>query len=907
MEINSTRKRAGDVFLRTAIAAVIAGSFSSGAVMAQDAAPAAADEKKDTTKLDTIEVTGSRLTRAAVEGALPVSVIDRASIEASGFSSVGDLLRNTVFNSTGAFRAQSGSSAQSLVAVDLRGLGSERTLVLIDGRRAPKAPFAPTAQDLNAVPLAAVERVEVLKDGASAIYGADAIGGVINIITRKDFQGVEITHQLQGSDRKGGDVEQGSVTMGVNSARGNLVFGASYFKRDIIYARNALYAQPGASFYSNNLIISRDTNRDGEFTPDDADSGDEYLYAAVPNGCPNTDPAFYLIPSGLCGYNFTLVSADEAETQNQGLFAKGTYNISDNWTMGVNASISRAKSFGRYAPALNDLPLSIPVDNPNLDLEDIVQLGGDFGGTAGEVGLDADEVYAVSLYHRFASLGTRDTTTDANVYDISGNLSGTLFDFAELNAGARYNEYKYFEPGRFFLGRAVAQNLLNDGSYDFRDPNASPDAADKLKVTTIRESTWITREAYADVQFPLFTMAGGQAKLLVGWEYREEDFADVYDALSETGQVGGSSGNSAGLGRRVRAFYGEAAFPILDNLELGAAFRHDNYSDFGTATSPKISLRYQPIDPLTLRASWSEGFRAPTLDVLSQKPAFSAESITNDQPSCDIGGYFWDAAQATCYNTADPATRRVQATQITATSISNPDLGAEDSKQYSIGFAYDVTSWFDFSLDYYNIKITNLIDQFTPQEILDAIRVGDPVPDAFVITRGPTGRITDFIFGLANNGELKTNGLDFEANFRIGLGELGKVVSQLRYVQILEYDLNGRDQIGDPGQPDTRAQGATEWKISDFAVGWNFNYIGDQAGTLTGTTRGGHTPSYTTHDFQVSYSAPWNGTLSLGVINAFGKEPDQRSASGDPNGRAFNYYLYDQYGQQPYIRYTQRF
>ncbi len=905
MEI-SKRKRAGDIFLRTAIAAVVTSSFSSGAAVAQEAAAAA--ESKEATKLDTIEVTGSRLTRAAVEGALPVSVIDRASIEASGFTSVGELLRNTVFNSSGAFRAQSGSSAQSLVAVDLRGLGSERTLVLVDGRRAPKAPFAPTAQDLNAVPLAAVERVEILKDGASAIYGADAIGGVINIITRKDFEGVEITHQLQGTDRKGGDVEQGSITMGVNGARGNIVFGASYFKRDIIYARDALFRVPGGSFFSNNIIVSRDADRDGVFNPDpDSDDfgGDEYVYAAVPNGCPNSDPAFYLIPSGLCGYDFTLVSADEAETQNQGLFAKGTFEISDTWNVGVNASINRAKSFGRYAPALNDFALSIPVDSPFLDNEDIVQLGGGFGGTAGEIGIPDEELYAVSLYHRFASLGTRDTTTDANVYDVSGIFSGTLFDFAQANFGARYNEYKYFEPGRFFLAVPVAQNVLDNGTYDFRDPSASPEAAGQLKVTTVRESTWITREAFGDVQFPLFQMSGGQAKLLVGWEYREEEFEDLYDALSESGQVGGSAGNSAALDRRVRAFFGEAAFPILDNLEVSAAVRHDDYSDFGTATSPKLSVRYQPITPLTLRASWSEGFRAPTLDILSSKPAFSAEAITNDQASCEIGGYIWNEAQATCFNTDGD----IQAVQINATQISNPDLGAEDSEQYTLGFAFDVTSWLDVSMDYYNIEITNRIDEFTPQEILDAIRIGDPVPAAFVITRGPTGRITDFIFGNANNGSLETNGLDFEANLKFGLGDLGNIVSQLRYIQILEFSVDGgRDEIGDPGLPDTRMQGTTEWKVSDFSVGWNFNYIGDQAATVTsGGVRSGHTPSYTTHDFQLTYSAPWNGTLSLGVINAFGKEPDPRSAAADPNARAFNYYLYDQYGAQPYVRYTQRF
>ncbi|WP_169577612.1 TonB-dependent receptor plug domain-containing protein [Sinimarinibacterium sp. CAU 1509] len=897
MEISSKRKRSGDVFLRTAIAAVVASSFSSGAVFAQEEA-----KEGDSAKLDTIEVTGSRLTRANVEGALPVSVIDRADIEASGFTSVGELLRNTVFNSAGAFRAQSGSSAQSLVAVDLRGLGSERTLVLIDGRRAPKAPFAPTAQDLNAVPIAAVERIEVLKDGASAIYGADAIGGVINIITRKDFQGVEISGQKQTTARTGGDVEQSSITIGINGEKGNLVMGASYFTRDIIFARDSLYNTPGASFFSNNLIILRDANRDGVFDPTDAASGDEYVYAAVPGGCPNTDPAYYITPSGLCGYDFTLVSADEAGTANQGLFAKGTYEISDTWGVTVNASINRAKSFGRYAPPLNDTALTIPADNPFYQNEDIVPL---FGANNGQVGIPDEELYATYLYHRFASIGTRDTSTDANVYDISGVFSGSLFGFADATIGARYNEYKYYEFGRFFLLRPTAQAGLDDGSYDFRDPNATPDAAAAFKATTARESTWVTREAFADVQRSMFALPGGDARLLLGWEYREEDYSDLYDAASEAGQIGGSAGNSSGLERRVRAYFGEALFPVLDNLEFTAALRYDNYSDFGTATSPKLSVRYQPIAPLTLRASWSEGFRAPTLDILSAKPAFSAESITNDQPSCEIGGYIWDATRNTCFN----ADGDVQSVQINATSISNPDLDAEDSTQYSVGFAYDVAKWFDFSLDYYNIKIDGVIDQFTPQEILDAIRVGDPVPSAFVITRGPTGRITDFIFGFANNGTLETSGLDLEANFRYNLGNLGNITSQLRYVYLLDYTQNnGRDLVGDPGIPDTRAQGTTEWKISDFSVGWNFNIIGDQAETVDSNgERTGKTPTYVTHDFQLTYSTPWNGMLTVGAINAFDKEPDARSAGADPNGRNFNYYLYDQYGRQPYIRYTQRF
>jgi iron complex outermembrane receptor protein len=219
-----------DARFRLAVHAALLAGVSTVPVHAQDPAPAATEEA---TELEAVQVTGSRLSRADIEGALPIATITREDIDRSGFTSVGELLRNTTFNSMGAFRAQSGSSAQALVAVDLRGLGSERTLVLIDGRRAPKAPFAPSAQDLNAVPIAMVERIEVLRDGASSIYGSDAIAGVINIITRKDYQGASLTYQEQGTDRNGGDSHGGQFVTGLTSDKGSIVFGASFFSRDI--------------------------------------------------------------------------------------------------------------------------------------------------------------------------------------------------------------------------------------------------------------------------------------------------------------------------------------------------------------------------------------------------------------------------------------------------------------------------------------------------------------------------------------------------------------------------------------------------------------------------------------------------------------------------------------------------
>ena len=225
--------------------ALLAGAASTFAI-----APAFAQEQEEeATTLDAIEVTGSRIKRADVEGALPVTVINRADIDTSGKVSVAELLQSSTFNSFGSFVPSSGSSAQSFSEISLRGLGGGRTLILIDGRRAPTSPQAGEGQDLNSIPLAAVERIEILSDGASAIYGADAIGGVVNIITRKDYNGAEFTYGFSNPSYEGGETEEGSVIFGTSGDRGRMLAGASFSKRRsrAPTAANATSSRPARS------------------------------------------------------------------------------------------------------------------------------------------------------------------------------------------------------------------------------------------------------------------------------------------------------------------------------------------------------------------------------------------------------------------------------------------------------------------------------------------------------------------------------------------------------------------------------------------------------------------------------------------------------------------------------------
>ena len=328
--------------IRLAVAAsAVATVFSSSSLFAQEA-----DVEEGSDSLERVVVTGSRIRRADLEGSLPVTVIDRAAIEFSGQTSVADLLRNTSFNSTGSFRPQSGSSAQGVSSIDLRGLGSSRSLVLVDGRRLARSPSTGSSQDLNGIPAAAVERIEILTDGASAVYGSDAIGGVVNIITRKDFSGVEMKIGAAQIEHEGGDREEGSIIFGTSGEKGSMLGGVSWNSRDIVFARDFPWYNPGGSFYSQNF---RDYNRTANSwtkITGACDQGDFYSIdygPAIPNSAGDTQR---------CGFNFAAVSADEASTSNLGFFLNSRYEINDDWSIYSNMNISKSSSFGRYAPSL---------------------------------------------------------------------------------------------------------------------------------------------------------------------------------------------------------------------------------------------------------------------------------------------------------------------------------------------------------------------------------------------------------------------------------------------------------------------------------------------------------------------------------------------------------------------------
>ena len=842
--------------IKVALFVGTAAMMTTGMVVAQESTD-------DVETLDRVQVTGSRLKAADIEGAVPVIVIDREQIEASGDVSVADVLRDSTFASFGNFKPQSGSSAQSLATIDLRGLGSGRTLVLIDGRRAPTNPMsASSGTDVNAIPLAAVERIEILSDGASAVYGSDAIGGVVNIILRKDFNGAELRYGYGQTKVKGGDLEDVSATFGAAGDRGRLVGGASKSSRGMVFTRDQIGYVQGVSTYGNNYY---DWNTRRVVTVPGFDCNEA------------ANPGFWQQSNGRCSFNFNAVAANEASVDNTALFAFGDFQISDDWLVYMSATNTRVESFGRYAPV------------PGLVWAS--------DGTASDV-IKGDGLPSY-FYHRFAAAGNRDSYTTGNNADFLVGFQGQLTDRIGVEFGARRTNYKYDELGYGYIIQTLANQAIDAGDYLLTDPyGATQQTLNSFTATIGRNSFFKTKETFANVTFDLFEMGGGTSSAIVGAEFREEDYQDRYDSLSQAGVVLGSAGGAAAGDRTVGSAYFEWGLPFTDTLELNLAGRFDRYSDYGSDFSPKVSARWQPLDNFTLRASWGQGFRAPGLDVLTQAPSFSADPVQDPQ-TC-----LWAGLTADCRN----ANGQPTSVQVDTFYIANPGLGSEQSDQFSVGFAWDPLNWLNLTADYYDIKVENNISSIGAQDIinmdLDPAQYG-AIPPGLSIDRDPvTGRVREIIAGYGNAGNVQTNGVDLRANTNFDLGEMGRLRNRLSVSWINEYSVtdvtgNTSDFAGNVGTPDTRATLQNEWAKGDLTVTFGTNYIAGQENNA-GTVKVG---GYATNDLQVAWKAPWNATIAVGATNIGDRYPELVGYSGRP----WNFYLYDAYGRTTYFRYTQQF
>ena len=834
----------------------------------------AQDEQSDEDELilEEIIVTGSRIKRSnEFDAGGQIVSMDRASIDAMAELNLADVLRASPLNAYGSFNERSGSSAQSNATFDLRGLGSQRTLVLLDGTRIPGSPnLGGDSVNLNMLPMAAVQRIDILADGASAVYGSDAVAGVVNLALYQSFEGVEISARYGDRDRDDGGDRSVSVLAGTSSERGNIVFAFEFSKRDAIYDIDRDFTAPWiVDDGDGRLDTYNDTDgisyygRTWELY--DPNTGFYSLQAAA--DCPTTGGFMGVMgalafgePDGtLCTFAYAGVSANRAELEKANSYMYGDYQISDNHQVYVRGFFSKNESFGRYAPPAAGWP-NPPADHAHnpFDMDALL--------ADGSITADA-ELWA---YYRWTNIGTRDNYVTDTQYDFLGGFKGDITDNISYDAYYQRGEYKSDEVGRYYLSYPGLDYVLNNGIDPF-----SPEGAGAMRATPTQNNFTKQQKLYGHLQMGTGDLWGaGDSILLVGAEYVDTKYQNLYDAASEAGLVGGSAGNSSAGTRDFTSVFAEWLLPVFEDAELNIAARYDNYSDFGSAFSPSLGFTWNVTDSLGLRARWGQGFKAPSLAALNGPTTFSAETafdpITGTTRQFD-----------TYYNT-------------------NPDLDAEESSSYSIGANWEYVQNHTIDIAYWLVEIDNVIGTPSAQSLLYADSVGQSWPDGNnSVVRLGNGNVVEINSFASNGNTLEASGLDFQMRsfFETGFGtfDLGLFYTyQLTYKANAYYNGPVQDTSGFYQQPTDRAQFTISWNLGNWGVDLVVDYIGsfseeDFVDGTTGalTTSDKDLDSWTTGNISAFYDAGRFGLFRIGANNFTDEDPvldkDGKYSDGFPN------------------------
>ncbi|MCG3189698.1 MAG: Vitamin B12 transporter BtuB [Burkholderiaceae bacterium] len=869
-----------------------------------------------------VEVTGSRIKRADTETAAPVQIMTREDIERTGKTSIQDVLRSITADSTGSIPTSfTNGFASGSAAVSLRGLGVNSTLVLVNGRRMSTYGLADDGTrnfvDLNSLPLEAVERIEVLKDGASAIYGADAVGGVVNVILRKNYTGASIGASYGQTGKSDGQTTRvfGAGGFGnLDSDKYNVFFTAEASKQKNIWSKDRGFIGQsdlrslgyfdttlGAPrLYLDSLTPTANSPYAVTRTPPLPGSGARVNI--IPCDASLVDPT-----TGVCRYN----GLDETEVQPEitrfNLFGRGTLQISS--TMQAYAELGYfntvTKSNGTLG-ANNDSGVFFPGDlnNPLVTHTAMILPAAHPDNTFG-----VDRV----LYYRPYELGGRDQKTDNKVFRSLLGLQGSVAGW-DYDAGLLYVKSKLTNTNTGFIIWDRMQAALNNGTYLINRPSLTSPSLTSAAVLAdvspalVNKPTSSVASIDAKVSRELMSLQGGPLGLALGAEARWEKADTPPVPFTDTASVVGLGYSAFNMSRNVQALYGELNAPVTKWLELNAALRYDHYSDFGNSTTPKLGFKARAMDQLSFRGTYAEAFRAPG-------PA-------------EVGG---SSFGFTSYGIL---------------SQGNPNIQPEKAKSYTLGVIAEPVRDFSATLDWWRIDRKNEIVQADPNSIIPAgqcvsgcdgsdashpnlvsAKVPGALPNTFLYydVDGTLATVTGFY---RNAAKTKTDGVDLEMRYRMNLGDGGKLTGQLFWTHVRKYERTDADgntfeyagthgplvQSSGTGAPKDRATFALTFERGPWTGSVAVNYVGpikmiDHQGEVTesngdGTMTNGNTgitypdigqyacgvfdttgaiyngcklPSFTTWDVFGKWSATKNWDVTFSIQNLF-----DRKAPFDP-------------------------
>ena len=818
--------------------------------------------QQDAQKVEKVLVTGSNIKRIDAEGPLPVLVITREEIERSAAPSVGEYLRTLTVNSGGSTSESAINNQSGASGVSLRGLGQKSTLVLINGRRMANHAFAKGTQDtfvdINSIPKGAIERIEILKDGASAIYGSDAIAGVVNFILRKDYQGA--TASASGGRSTEGGLGERSVSLSAGFGsmakdKYNVLAIVDYFHRDrlLLSERKWLgdgdlsrFPGGGNAFLSSSagtyvFVPSLNGVARGAFA---TCLGNGFRFTVTPFAAP------FFTTGTLCAHTTTPFITAYPEANNIGLTTRGTVEINEHTNAFGEVSIANNQS--KWINQPQTMTQLTQVYNP-------ATLGGRLFSVVLPVGNASNPFNrTVQLRYTFFDVGARTIKLDTNVYRVLAGVSGTAGSW-DWEAAVSASQSKIKEQTGNQVDADVLSAAITNNTYNFLAPTQAQ--TDAIRIGTERNSTSDLTNADVKATRTLTTLAGGPLGLALGLDVRKEKITDTPDPKIVAGKLLGTAASATTGSRNVAAAYAELSVPVAKTLEFQLAARGDHYSDFGSAVSPKIGAKYTPVKELLIRGSLSKGFRAPTLAENSQ-----ATSITFIQ----IAG----------------AAQNVIVSQV---FTGNPNLKAEKSDSASIGFVFEPNANFSFGVDYYKIVQKDLVSPNGAQFI-----VNNPTLFPGDIIRDASGGIVSIRDRYNNVAKVEASGFDTETRFtlpkdmtigKITLRAATSYLSSFKQppaigAELVQYAGTNGGPRG--ALPRARSKMGIDWDYKGWAVSLNSNFVGhyDQKNpnvTAPGTKT---IDSQITQDVYVSFSPLSALKLVASVQNISDRQPSFDAAQG---------------------------
>ena len=829
--------------VKRSVLAVALTLASSTVVFAQQAAAEAPVQK--------VFVTGSNIKRADKEGSSPVATISARQIAATGANTVAELLHSIpAFGSGSSVDITDGGFSRGAATASLRGLGSSSTLILLNGRRITASAYADPNQgksavyDLNAIPISAIERVEIFKDGASAVYGSDAIAGVINFITKTDYQGGDLSASISANDDREFGRKNASAIFGFGDLakdRFNAFVAIDVAKRNSTIIKNendieaAQYADINGRLNPYSSALSDQPFFYRERTPGAKNFANTYaLRADVINrtGCPasqlitgsrtanNLTATDTLVDRSFCNYNVDDFNEVQSAGKDANLLSRVTLQLTPDLTSFTEFGYSRAERTYLGAPRAFRSTASTTVFAADGSVPSQFQIILPVGHPDNPF---SDSRSAVG--YRFVNAKGGSENLNESFRLVTG-LQGKAgrFDWetaALVNRNERTEHYfgMLYKPT---LNRIMTENRTLAATA--ADPTSTRDLTNKgyAQVAQIDAKASTT----------IGTLDGGDIGLAFGGEYRQERIGLTPDLATQRGDIVGLSNASADGERKVKSAFVELRTPFTKAFEMDFAGRVDKYPNLKTSFVPKVGAKWELTPQLTLRSTYAEGFRAPALTQVSPGGVQSFQNVI-DSKRCPDG-----------VNPLNGADKTDCLRGISSLSSATPDLKPETSKSFSFGAIMNPTRNLDILVDYYHIRKEAETALLSAQFVIDhpALYPGRVIRDnnpALLLvgadgkTIAGSGPISQVNRAYVNQGSTETSGIDFEVAYRKSLGEMGKLTTKLDYSYAISFRRAER-----PGETEANVVG-TNGGISDWATS-----VGDiprhKAGLSANWTRGVH-------------------------------------------------------------------